>query len=105
MAEINERLERGDTKTHENRTVIIPLLVADRLCPSQDSGLVFTAPRGGPLRASNFRRGVWVPACEASGRPDGLLVHDLRDTAASLAVSAGTSSRRCSACSATPRRL
>ncbi len=32
---------------------------------------------------------VWKPACEASGMPEGLRIHDLRHTAASLAVSAG----------------
>jgi integrase len=53
--------------------------------------LVFTAPHDGPLRTSNFRRDVWAKACEASRIPEGLLVHDLRDTAASLAISAGAS--------------
>jgi integrase len=57
-------------------------------CPDE---LIFTAPKGGPLHISNFRRNVWTPACEASGMPEGLLVHDLRDTAASLAISAGAS--------------
>lgn len=48
-------------------------------------------PRVGPLRTSNFRRDVWAPACEASGMPDGLLVHDLRDTAASLVIATSAS--------------
>jgi integrase len=51
---------------------------------------VFTAPRGGPLRANNFRRRVFHPAAEQIGIPD-LVPHDLRDTAASLAISAGAS--------------
>jgi integrase len=89
-SEVGGRLEWGTPKTHESRTVVIPRLVSDRLGPSGD-GLVFTAPKGGPLRQSNFRRDVWLPACEASGMPAGLLVHDLRDTAASLAISAGAS--------------
>lgn len=89
--EVGGRLSWGDTKTHETRTVIVPRLVAQRLEPALESGLVFTAARGGPLRTSAFRRGVWGPACEASGMPAGLLVHDLRDTAASLAISAGAS--------------
>ena len=53
--------------------------------------LVFTAPEGGPLRVSNFRRKVWLPAVAPSDAPDGLRVHDLRHTAASLAISAGAS--------------
>lgn len=88
--EVNGRLEWGDTKTHETRTVILPRFVVERL-GSSGSGLVFTAPRGGPLRSSNFRRSVWIPACREAGMPEGLLVHDLRDTAASLAISAGAS--------------
>jgi len=88
--EINGHLEWGAPKTHETRTVVVPRFVVDRLGPSGD-GLVFSAPKGGPLRSSNFRRDVWAPACEASQMPEGLLVHDLRDTAASLAISAGAS--------------
>lgn len=88
--EVRGRLSFGDTKTHETRTVIIPDFVASALGAPSD-GLVFTAPRGGPLRHSNFTRGVWMPAVEASSAPEGLLIHDLRDTAASLAISAGAS--------------
>lgn len=90
VTDVGGHLEWGTPKTHESRTVVIPRLVADRL-GSPGEGLVFTAPRGGTLRVSNFRRAVWLPACEASGMPAGLLVHDLRDTAASLAISAGAS--------------
>jgi integrase len=72
------------------RTVIVPRFVVEGL-GEPDDGLVFTAPRGGPLRHSNFTRGVWVPACETAQMPKGLLIHDLRDTAASLAISAGAS--------------
>jgi integrase len=88
--EINGHLEWGAPKTHETRTVVVPRFVVDRLGSSGDR-LVFSAPKGGPLRSSNFRRDVWAPACEASQMPEGLLVHDLRDTAASLAISAGAS--------------
>ena len=52
---------------------------------------MFTAPEGGALRVSNFRRKVWLPAVAASEAPGGLRVHDLRHTAASLAISAGAS--------------
>jgi integrase len=54
---------------------------------------VFKAPKGGPLRSSNFRRTVWLPsvAVLAETHPNliGLRVHDLRHTAASLAISVG----------------
>ena len=88
--EIAGRLEWGTPKTHEVRTVIVPKFVIEGLGARGD-GLVFTAPRGGLLRHSNFTRGVWTPACVASRMPEGLLIHDLRDTAASLAISTGAS--------------
>ncbi|HUF14652.1 MAG TPA: tyrosine-type recombinase/integrase [Acidimicrobiia bacterium] len=94
--EISGKLEWGAPKTHEVRMVIVPRFVADGLVAgvenSTPEGLVFTAPRGGPLRHSNFTKGVWLPAVKAAESvPEGLLIHDLRDTAASLAISAGAS--------------
>lgn len=56
----------------------------------KSSELVFTAPKGGPLRTGNFRKNVWLPAVAECGLGD-LVVHDLRDTAASLAISSGAS--------------
>ncbi len=50
--------------------------------------LVFTAPKGGAIRLRNFRRTVFNPATEAVGLSD-MTPHDLRDTAASIAISAG----------------
>lgn len=89
--EISGRLDWGKPKTHEVRTVIVPRFVIEGL-DEPGEGLVFTAPQGGPLRHSNFTRGVWTPAVEdAESVPEGLLIHDLRDTAASLAISAGAS--------------
>jgi integrase len=55
-------------------------------------GLVFPAARRGPLRRSNFTRRVWDPATRAVG-VEGLRFHDLRHTAATLAVAAGASTR------------
>lgn len=50
--------------------------------------LVFSTPAGAPLRNTNFRRRHWDKAVQAAGL-DGLSPHDLRHTAASLAVAAG----------------
>lgn len=50
--------------------------------------VVFTSPDGMPLRLGNWRSRVFLPACRAAGI-EGLRVHDLRHTAASLAISAG----------------
>jgi integrase len=89
--EVSGHLTVGSTKTHETRTVIVPGFVMDSL-GKPGKGLVFRAPRGGPLRHSNFTRGVWAPAvANTEGIPEDLLIHDLRDTAASLAISAGAS--------------
>ena len=92
--EIGGRLVFGPTKTHETRTVILPRLVVDRIRPlieGRDSDeLVFAGPRGSPLRPNNFRGRVFTPAAKRIGIPD-LVVHDLRDTAASLAISTGAS--------------
>lgn len=92
--EVGGRLVFGAPKTHEARIVIVPRFVIEALRPhvegKDDDELVFTAPRGGPVRLNNFRRRVFTPAAERIGKP-GLVPHDLRDTAASLAISSGAS--------------
>ena len=49
---------------------------------------MFPAPRGGVLRLRNWRREVFDPAARAA-ELDGITPHDLRHTAASLAIAAG----------------
>jgi integrase len=51
---------------------------------------LFPAQGGGPLPNSNFRHRIFDPAVTRAGLTP-LTPHDLRDTAASLAVSAGAS--------------
>ena len=51
--------------------------------------LVFTAREGGVLRVSLWRRRVFNPARDSLKDFPGVTPHDLRHTAASLAVSAG----------------
>jgi integrase len=79
-------------KSHQRRSVPLPafLLAELQLLTRGKSpdDLIFTAPGGGPLRNSNFRRDVLDPAAVAVGIP-GLRPHDLRHTAASLAIAAG----------------
>jgi integrase len=90
--ELGSGLSWGAPKTHERRLVTMPAFLADRLAARlgtiADDDLVFTAPRGGPLRSSPFRQSVWVPALDAAGL-DRLRIHDLRGTAASLMISTG----------------
>jgi integrase len=78
-----------------NRARTVPLVVD--LVPIVDrwsSGKVpdawlFEAPRGGPLRESNWKRSVgWTAATAAVGLR-GFRVHDLRHTAASVWLAAG----------------
>ena len=92
--EVGGRLVFDLPKTHEARTVIVPRFVIEAIQPLLEDkhadALVFTAPRGGPVRLNNFRRRVFAPAAERIGKLD-LVPHDLRDTAASLAISSGGS--------------
>lgn len=81
------------------RTVALPRFVAQelgehmgRFSESGTQGHVFTAPKGGPLRAKAFRGRVWTPATEAAGL-EGLRMHDLRHTAVSLWIAAGAHPR------------
>ncbi|MGH9213811.1 MAG: tyrosine-type recombinase/integrase [Acidimicrobiales bacterium] len=58
--------------------------------PGRD-GRVFTSPKGGTLRRSNFNR-QWKEATAAIGRPD-LRVHDLRHAGATWAAEEGATIR------------
>jgi integrase len=92
--EIGARLSWSTPKSHEPRTVTMPSTVVNKLARHLGAvppdGLVFTAPRGGPLRSSTWRRNVWMPAANEAGIA-ALRVHDLRHTAASLMISSGAS--------------
>lgn len=58
--------------------------------PDDPEALVFTAPQGGPLRYSNFRRSVWDPARGRAGEDlEDITPHHLRHTCASLMRAAG----------------
>jgi integrase len=62
---------------------------AIRLGPSwNDLGLIFTDKAGGPLRPQNFLRRDFRPALERAGLPP-ITFHQLRHTAASLALASG----------------
>jgi len=79
-------------KSHRRRVVPLPRFLIDDLgvllSGTAPDGLVFTNSAGGLLDNSNFRRDAFDPAVRAVGLAP-LTPHNLRDTAASLAVSAG----------------
>lgn len=90
--EVGGHVVVGTTKNHQRRSVPIPRFLADELS-AQLAGkgpddLVFTSPSGGVLRNTNFRPRFFDPAAERAGL-GGLTPHELRHTAASLAVQAG----------------
>jgi integrase len=83
----------GTPKGHEKREVPIPRFLVDPLAEhvrgKSPDDLVFSGVRGGgALRAPIFRRAAFDGAAEAIGMP-GLHPHELRHTAASLAIAAG----------------
>ena len=85
-------LHRDAPKTYRRRAVPIPAFLVARLGAyvegRPDDEPLFTARRGGPLRNSNFRHYFFDPAVQRAGLSP-LTPHNLRDTAASLAVASG----------------
>ena len=92
VTEVGGRSEWSTPKTHETRSVPVPRSLVELLrvaCEGKTGDdVVFSAPGGGPLRLGNWRHRVFDPACAAVGLV-GVTPHDLRHTAASLAIAAG----------------
>jgi integrase len=86
----------GTPKGHERREVPIPRFLVDELAAhvagkTQDD-LVFTGERGGALRAQGFQRTTLTAAAEELGLT-GFHPHELRRTAASLAIASGATTK------------
>lgn len=92
VTEVGGRLEFGTPKTHQQRTVPLPAALAEplaRRCEGkQGDDLLMTTASGTVLRLRNWRRAVFDPAVRAAGLTN-VTPHDLRHTAASLAVASG----------------
>ena len=80
------------------RTVSLPALVLpditahrDRYAAAGDDSLIFTGPKGAPLRRPNFSA-TWRRATEAAGLT-GFHFHDLRHTGNHIAATTGASLR------------
>lgn len=88
LGEINGKIVEGTGKTEASvRTISVPQSVLDELSVHLartgrrgPDDLVFQAPRGGPVRATNFRLRVYDPAVRRAGL-DGLSFHRLRHSA------------------------
>jgi integrase len=92
----SEEAPRGElspVKNHQARTVPVPEIVSDELAGYQarqhQSELVFPSASGTPLRNRNWRRDVFDSAVQVLGLK--ITPHNLRDTAASLAIQEGAS--------------
>lgn len=92
LSEVNGELVESTTKTHATRTLPLPAFLRAELEAlmqgKSTNDLIFTAPQGGPWRNANFRSRRFDPAVKAAGLPP-LKIHEMRHTAASLAVQAG----------------
>ena len=90
--EVGGKLMTGTPKNHQCRLVPVPrslLPVFDSACRGKAAhDFVFTSPEGAPLRLQNWRSRVFEPTRVAAGLAD-VTPHDLRHTAASLAIAAG----------------
>ncbi len=82
----------GTPKTHQRRVIALPRMLLDPLAVQvarkSPAYLAFTSPDGAVLRNSNFRHRSFDAAAASVGLT-GLTPHDLRHTAASLAIQAG----------------
>lgn len=101
IVDVNGTMTPGSTKSHQKRQVPIPDFLVDRIRAqvekARDGGpdaLLWQSPEGGPMRQSKSRTadgrhsGWFQRAVEEIGHPD-LHPHDLRHSAAGLAVRAG----------------
>jgi integrase len=92
MTEVGGVATYGTPKTHQRRSVPVPAFLIDALAREiagrAPDALAFPSPHGGVLRSGNFRRNHFDAAATRAGL-EGLTLHELRHTAASLAISAG----------------
>ena len=79
----------GTPKNGKDRTVTLPASVAAMLAAGPDDDLAFPDTTGRWMRASNVRRRWWAAALTDAELPPDFKIHELRHTAASLAIRSG----------------
>ncbi len=103
VALVDNKFVVGTPKGGKGRTVSLPAFVADMLTSGSSDALVFPDTTGGHMRGTNVRRRWWADAVAAAklfprtGKNSageqvtvyGFKLHELRHTAASLAIQAG----------------
>lgn len=88
------RVEIVPTKTGEHRTVPLPKFLCKVLAehvaqyPSAE-GWLFSPRDGGPMRHSNFQSRHFKPGLKTAGLDPSTRIHDLRHSAASIAIARG----------------
>ncbi|WP_218720757.1 site-specific integrase [Nocardia sp. MH4] len=94
ITEVDGQLVTKAPKDHQRRSVAFPAFLVEpltqRLAGRSADAEVFTSSQGAVLRVRNMRRDWFDAAAKAAGL-EGLTPHELRHTAASLAVSEGAS--------------
>jgi integrase len=92
LSELSGRFHETTTKTGSTRSLVIPEVLVPylekQLVGKKPSDLVFANRSGQPLHNANFKQRVYHPALKASGLPR-ITFHDLRHTAASIALQGG----------------
>lgn len=94
VTDVNGRMVEGEPKTHQHREVPVPRFLVKELAAHlaatgrRNDDPIFTAVEGGVLRLNNVRRRGFDQAVAAIGLTD-FTPHQLRHTAASLAVASG----------------
>ena len=94
LAEVRGEFVFKAPKSHASRrTVSLPSFLVEELAQHlaayrDDSGIVFTAPEGGPMRHVNLRHRTWLPAVRQSvGEP--CTFHSLRHSHAAILIAQG----------------
>lgn len=96
ISEVSGKFFNGATKNGQTRTLVVPDFLLRKLrevlAGREQSELMFPNRVGRPLSSGNFRQRVFDPAVKKSGVLQ-VTIHDLRHTAASIAVASGANVR------------